>query len=477
MDRHDDKWVDLMRDKLDNYSPSYNAADWSSLAGKMSAAGTGGHGWLLSKLLPYTKIILISSVAVITTVVTLHYYLNEQTTDNKLPVTQQQDTSSVILPEKDMAEHTEAVATKGLTADEINTAMQSEDEKGQIETNSNNENSVVKTPEAENSVSERDTESEKSPALNTEAAYQKQAETQASQETSTIQESKKQDQTVTGKQPTTASTGNIDSEQKTIDNYQNNLSLPVEETGMAALSQKLKSRRFENNMPVRVKSHSLPRHRGSKTSSDKNKIKQKPVKQEKPFYIGISYSGNYVNDNLWYHKKYQSLFGISMEKYIFGNFSASFNPRVSLNSIYKKYAGTTLHEDSIYVALDDSLGIPVPPDSSETYPGKLSYIDMPVIFSYDVFSGIKYKLSASLGITSRYTFSLQKDELSEEMKGVNNRFSFFQAGWFSLRYNRAVSDKIFFEIEPYWQFPLKKGSGSFDRSFYGLNLYIKFRAF
>ena len=462
MDKHDDKWVDVMREKLEGYSPSYNAAHWAGLAGKLPAANAGGHGWLLSKLLPYSKVILISSVVVITTVVSLIYYNAGQNGKSSLPVMQQKDTSEVILNPV----QTDTVMPGGQTESEKTGATNEVPEarkksswyKEDEDDIPNTDGGALKSNERTSERTAAENENRTSGRIPAPGEVRNDAESQMTADEMVLGIAG-EDLNADGVQPETGTT-------------QKGTNSPLENEENASLLQKLRGGGLERTGPVKSKKIRLSGNRPAHVSD----VKMKKAKYEKPFFIGISYSGAIMNDEVWYPHKYQNMLGVSIEKYIFRNFSVSFNPRVSFNSIYKKYEDGTLPGDSlIYTAAYDSLWMPVPPDSSVVYPGKLSFVDLPVIFSYDILSHEKCKLSASAGIISRYTFSLQKDDLSDELKYRNNKFSFLGAGRVSLRYNRAFTDKLFFEVEPYWEFPLKKEPDIFNSSCYGFNLYLKFR--
>ena len=437
MDKHEDKWVELMREKLEDYSPSYDPAHWSSLAGKM-AAGSGGHGWFLSKLLPYSKILLISSVAVITTVVSI-LYVNRKDTDLKNEEYSQE-----------MVETTEQGKLDN----------RKQHQTAHIETKA--EKAQAKEPGRD--VNELNAQFVSSAVQQDEQDIRGKGIDKNENKTSTIGDEGKK-----GRENERSDTGY----QKKNGMLNDNVTYVEKVSGKIYLSEKLEHNSFEFRVPEGKDLASTAK------TEVKEDVKVKLKKEvERPFYLGVFYSGGYMNNNDFYVNHYQNMFGVSAEKYLFRNFSISVTPRASFNSI--KARSGMIKADSLQMSYfdvySDSTQLPeVPVDSSGFYTGKLSYLDIPLILSYDIYTGSKFKLSVSTGIVSKYTFSVSKGTMTDELLQLKNKFTFSSTGLLLFRYNRRVSKSLYFEAEPFWEFPLDKNSALFSRSFFGMNLHLKFK--
>ena len=472
MDNKDEKWIELLKEKLDNYDPGYNAAHWSGLADKLPASGSGAGGFM-SGLASSVKILLVSTAVVVTTVVGV-YLLKPDSSEKDLKKNEQK-----VMPADSMIQQEEPVNKEKVNEEKDSIyKLKTDDnrEEKSIEIKETNEPVAGNKNRGEelNGMSEAgNSQDEQMSNVHTAGANYVNSNTDKSQTQSGVFTGGRDNVNENrGEKAIATSEAKTDmylreSEAASVSEYKEQLSEDVFEENI--LNVKLKSRSLETGLPSSLTVRKPKKNNKGSGAETKSSFAVKKHAGNKPFYFGLSYSGYYSGEDYWQQHKYLNLFGMTFEKYVFPEFSVSFNPKVSFNSIYRKQVS-----DIVIPIPDDSLGITryktETVDSSEFYSGKLSFIELPLVLNYDIYSHNNNKLSASLGVVGKYTFSMSSGELTDTLKTYNNKFTFPQSGVVSLRYRHQLKGRFFITVEPFWEFPLKKEPDIFNHSYWGLNV-------
>jgi len=438
MSKQDDKWIEIVREKLDNYSPVYNASDWAKLAGKISAA-SGGHVWLLSKLISSVKVILVSTLIITSVAVSTYLYTKKDTKKNN-------KTTNTIINENKTGNITTSDNSKSESA---KTKV--------LEIANNIDKNIIEKKGQNNSQTKKESGDNENKNNSTGVILTNKNLVPTPDNNNNL--SKEEKRTMIPYNGTTQTVKSAN-ENRSFNQHNKQKERP-DKTSFAKLTPATfiaDNKISTNRLTTPIRQNTMP---ATKTKKIKEHI-------EKPFYAGISYSGFYTNNTEWQQNKYLSLFGLTFEKYIFKKISISFNPKLSVNGIATKHTDYETPEDSLYT--------PVYIDSSEVYTSKLSFIEMPLLVNYNFYSGKKFNLLATIGVTSKYTFS-SSNNLSDDLKQYNNKFTFAQAGIFSIKYERKLNDNLFFDFEPFFEFPIRKEPEIFNKNFYGFNLCLKFKLF